>query len=79
MNYEIFLKKNVRSVWLSPDAEKISFHMNDDTYLTLHTEADCCSETWVADIIGFDALKGKILKVTEIKEGQLDEPDGRSR
>jgi len=42
------------------------------------TDADCCSETWFADITGVDALLGVVVK--DAVRIDLDEPkDGRTR
>lgn len=41
-------------------------------------EGDCCSESWYADILGFDALKGS--KIIGVRALSIDCPeDGRTR
>lgn len=48
--------------------------------VVLVTDGDCCSETWFADITGFDALIGSpVLAVEEPDMPALPDGDKRSR
>lgn len=60
---------------------------DDDAYLRFDTDAgrvlffadaDCCSETWFADITGVDALLGgRVLEVDEVDIGVVHDDRGR--
>ncbi len=44
------------------------------------TDADCCSETWFADITGVNALLGEVITTAEFVDMPGDiPPDGRTR
>ena len=60
--------------------ESIKFVFNDGTDGYFITDADCCSETWFADIIGVKALlSGRITKEPEFKELETQDQDKRCR
>lgn len=59
-------------------AEAVLLFGTDDGDMAFVTDADCCSETWFADIVGVDALLGGT--VTAAENIELPEPlDDRTR
>ncbi|HEY9777494.1 MAG TPA: hypothetical protein V6C81_27270 [Planktothrix sp.] len=69
--------KNVTALFLSPDqATLIVTHDQGQSVYT--TFADCCSETWIADIVGVQNLLGHtVVDARDIDVEAVD--DGRSR
>lgn len=47
--------------------------LDDGTVLNYGTFADCCSETWFADILGVDALLGN--EVLDVEEREIESTD----
>lgn len=71
--------KRVEAVWVSPDHWFLTFTTAQGN-VSYITDADCCSDTWFADILGMDNLLGEEVLGAE----ELDLPgdcveDGRSR
>jgi hypothetical protein len=70
--------KSVEKIFVRADQEMIKFQFADGETGYFITDADCCSETWFADIIGVKALLSGKIKKTEYKD--LDCPqDDRCR
>ena len=77
--YDKLISKTVAGLWRSPEGDKVSFGFSDGTFATLATFADCCSETWIADIIGVEAVIGaEIRQITNMAKS-YSENDPRSR
>jgi hypothetical protein len=71
--------KTIRKVFVSDDQGVLWFECADGGF-GLETEADCCSETWFADITGFDALPGGVVQsVEELDMTEYNVNDGRTR
>lgn len=67
----------VRAVAVNEDQSIIVFEM-DEGAIAYETYGDCCSETWFADLIGYDRLVGH--KVISVEKIDLPEPhDARNR
>lgn len=57
----------VKELWVSKGEEVLKFVMADGTNHYYKTDADCCSETWFADIVGVKAIiGGKVTKATSM-------------
>lgn len=54
---DILLGRVINNIWLSQDDETLFIATNVGIF-RFATDADCCSETWFADIIGTSALLG---------------------
>ena len=72
----------VKKVLIGEGEHVLAFITDNGEYI-YETGADCCSETWFADIFGTNTLVGnKVLSVEEISINVLDEynsDDGRCR
>lgn len=76
----------VMSIWVSKSEDELAFvcknAAGEDVGVLLETYADCCSETWFADIVGAEALIGAtIVKTERIDMSSLgyNVEDGRGR
>jgi len=68
--------RTILGVFVARDDESICF-ATDGGVFAWHTSADCCSETWIADITGFEALRGSV--VTGVEDMPLVVQDDRCR
>jgi hypothetical protein len=69
--------KTVSSLFVSENEQELRFE-TDDGDVGVWAEGDCCSESWFADITGFDALIGSKVVSVEIVD-MPDIEDDRSR
>jgi hypothetical protein len=71
------INKTISKILVNDDQSILIFETNEGDVI-YETDADCCSETWFADITGVDALIGTT--VTESEEVKMSEvKDGRTR
>ena len=62
------------------EGEKILAFDTDQGVVAFETDADCCSETWFADLVGVHALiGGTVSKTEEIELSDYNVNDGRGR
>lgn len=67
----------VKSVAVNEDQSIMVFE-TDEGAIAYETYGDCCSETWFADLIGYDRLIDR--KITSVEAIDLPEPhDARTR
>lgn len=74
--------RRVAELWMSPGEEALAFVFDDGSSMLWSTTADCCSETWFADIVGPEALgMGPIALVESVDMDAIgyNVADGRSR
>lgn len=87
---ESLVDKTVREIWLGEvDVgidhsyyEPVILFVCDDGNVAYHTEGDCCSETWFADLIAVDLLIGHTVRETEarpIREDDEQTPEEKAR
>ena len=55
---EELVGKIIDKIFISKDEYTIAFQVDDGEVIAYSTVADCCSESWFADIIGLEAVKG---------------------
>lgn len=55
------LGNRVKTILVSPDQEELVFKLHNGCDIVLITKADCCSETWFADIIGVSSLLDELI------------------
>lgn len=71
--------KRVSRLEISVDQRYLRMSFTDGTSYALEAVGDCCSQTWFADVIGYEALLGgDILSVDEIDMPQPTDVRGRS-
>lgn len=76
-NFSGLVGRTVSGVLVNDDQSVIVFE-TDEGNLTFETRGDCCSETWWADLVGFDALIGN--RIVSAESIDLPEPqDNRTR
>lgn len=76
------LETRIERVYVSDSQEHIVFvhHVGPPPKVTAYeTEADCCSETWFADIIGLHNLLGQTVIGVRVLEVEIPEGDTRTR
>lgn len=70
----------IRKLGVSPDQSTMYFKLEDGKTYAQTLDADCCSESWFADVINFPAMMGTtILSVTKIELPEYNTDDGRTR
>jgi hypothetical protein len=72
------LGNRVKTILVSPDQEELVFRLHNGCDVVLITTADCCSETWFADIIGVSSLLNEFITGVNILP-DTDPEDDRSR
>jgi len=71
--------KTVKALYVSDDQSRLVVSHNEG-HASYYCFGDCCSETWIADIVGVSSLLGHtVLKAEDIDLPQPDVDDGRSR
>lgn len=76
------LETRIERVYVSDSQEHIVFvhWVGPPPEVTAYqTEADCCSETWFADIIGLHNLLGQTVTGVRVLQVEIPEDDNRSR
>jgi len=69
--------KTVRKIYVNDDQSRL-FVFHDTGFAAYRTDADCCSETWIADLVGVSALLGHtVMEAEEVELPQQD--DNRTR
>jgi hypothetical protein len=74
--------KTIQEIRLSEDETSLGFAFTDGSAVRWDTDADCCSETWFADIVGVEALIGRTIQRIEtidMPAAGYDAKDGRGR
>ncbi len=69
--------KTIRSVQVNADQSMLRF-VCDDGPVTFEVTGDCCSYSWFADVVGYQALAGHTVREVEsvpLEEGK-PAPDG---
>lgn len=66
----------IRALYVAPGEEQLAF-VTDTATITYGTDADCCSETWFADVLGVNALLGAT--VTAVGYARLRSSTARAR
>jgi hypothetical protein len=76
----MIIGKRVLELWVN-EGEAQLYLVTDDGVFETVTYADCCSETWFADITGVAALLGGVVAKADVLAEQLgtDVEDGRTR
>ncbi len=71
--------KRITGIFVGTGDETLLFK-TDKGDVVYSTDADCCSETWFADITGVDNLLGAIVRQAEdIENPDTNTEDGRTR
>ena len=71
----------IRALYVAPGEEQLAF-VTDTATITYGVDADCCSETWFADVLGVNALLGAHVTAVadlELPAGYDAQNDGRTR
>ena len=71
----------IRALYVAPGEEQLAF-VTDTATITYGTDADVCSETWFADVLGVNALLGATVTAVEdlqLPAGYDAQNDGRTR
>lgn len=71
--------KVITGLRINDDQSLLVFDHPDNSHTAYETEADCCSETWFADIVGVDALIGSTVLKADAMEAMQEVVDGRCR
>jgi hypothetical protein len=75
---EVLVGERLVGIDVSPNQHALRLRIQDGRQIVCTTYADCCSETWFADILGAKSSLGKVTKV-EPRFSKAIEGDGRSR
>lgn len=78
MKLDLLLGRTVRQILMEPGEGRMRFLCEDGDRIDFVTGADCCSETWFADIVGVEALVGQTITLAEeVEVAEVD--DNRTR
>lgn len=69
--------KEIHAIFVSQDQEMLKF-VTSQGEMVYVTEADCCSETWFADII-FNGRRGKFFGSSVVSVNDLEVPEWLNR
>src|SRR5688572_18438326 len=59
--------KTIKEIFITNDKIALKFVLEDDNEIVATCDADCCSETWIEDIINPEAVIGSpILSVIDV-------------
>lgn len=73
------LNKKIRRIFVSDDQAVIAFDVGDG-FVAYRASADCCSESWFADLTGYDALiGGTVTSALTVDLENYNVSDGRTR
>lgn len=75
---EFLVGQRITGIFVREDDGAIAFRTQRGTF-AVDTYADCCSETWFADILGVGSLIGQPVSRVEEYALEGDPKDGRSR
>ena len=77
----LFKNAKVLSVSISNGESALMLSLDNGEQVFLNTNSDCCSETWFADIVGLDDLRGEsVLGVERLPLPEwVNVEDGRGR
>lgn len=64
--------KTVQSIWLADDRKALRFVLNDDSEIIARCDGECCSVTWIEDIINPEFAIGKAVMRAEDIELPID-------
>jgi hypothetical protein len=80
---EILLGKTIKQIDLSSDDEAIKFTLDNDEEIIAKCDGDCCSHTWIEDLLNLESVIGSpILEVydlelpPELRHPSFVNPDG---
>jgi hypothetical protein len=65
--------KTVKALFKNDEGTYLRFVLDDDSEQLYFTEGDCCSKSWVEQIIGLEALIGQ--KINSVKDYHLETKD----
>lgn len=72
--------RTIRRVLVESGTQDYLRFETDEGEVLYYADADCCSESWFADVTGVEALIGqRVLDVEEIPEEEVDKDDERNR
>ena len=58
------IDKTITNVYITEDRYRLAFKTTEDLYYLYGVDADCCSETWYAELNGYSSLQGaQVLEV----------------
>lgn len=68
--------KVITEIWISPDSESIVFVDGNREPHGFYVDGDCCSYSWINDLLGVDALLGQnVLKIEDMEDTEIDNGD----
>ena len=76
---EVVIGRRITGLSVDSSQRTLRLEFSDGTPVYFDTDADCCSETWWADILGFASCRGAI--ITNVRELSLPQnpDDDRTR
>jgi len=73
------MNETIDGIFVSDDGSYLKIHVRRGYCYHYECEGDCCSETWISDIIGVDALRGQKVLDIETMETIYEGNDGAAR
>lgn len=57
--------KHIAGLWINNTQDRLVFVCDDGERLAFTAEGDCCSQSWINDLIGVDAVLGHVVVKAE--------------
>jgi hypothetical protein len=67
MKENALVGQTVVALWLSSDREAIRFTLADGRDVVAYCDADCCSHTWIEDVLDPDVVLGTVTRAEAIE------------
>jgi hypothetical protein len=80
--FKVLIGSTITEVWINGNQKYMRFVNTEGVNFDFMVDGDCCSESWFADIFGFDKLLGFKITLTEViylDENVYNTSDGRGR
>ena len=79
MNDNPLLGKTITAAYIAEDRKALRFDILGGEQVIARVDADCCSETWVAEIEGPERLLGTVASVEDLDLPQEKHPEDAER
>lgn len=68
MDNHVLVGKTVKEIFLADDREAIKFVLGDDSEIIARCDGDCCSHTWIEDVLAPEVAVGSpVLNVIDLE------------
>ena len=69
------IDKTITNIYITEDRYMLAFKTTEDLYYLYGVDADCCSDTWYAELNGYAALAGATVLEVDIASSYSSDSD----